>query len=88
MRVREYRCATSSHACERIGRSPALAAPGDQRFDYVHILLDCVPRARHADLVRHHLAHTVRPGTGRHGRAPLPTAWLPAGPPTILGAWS
>jgi hypothetical protein len=31
----------------------------------VHILLDSVPRARRADLVRHHLKHTVRPGTGR-----------------------
>jgi len=39
--------------------------PGGLRFDYVHILLDCVPRARRADLVRHHLACTVRPGTGR-----------------------
>jgi hypothetical protein len=39
--------------------------PGGMRFDYVHILLDCVPRARRADLARHHLAHTVRPGTGR-----------------------
>jgi Methyltransferase domain len=38
---------------------------GEMRFDYVHILLDCVPRARRADLIRHHLAHTVRPGTGR-----------------------
>jgi hypothetical protein len=35
------------------------------RFDHVHILLDSVPRARRADLVRHHLKHTVRPGTGR-----------------------
>ena len=39
--------------------------PDGQRFDYVHILLECVPRARRGDLVRHHLAHTVRPGTGR-----------------------
>jgi hypothetical protein len=39
--------------------------PGGMRFDYVHILLDCVPRACRADLVRHHLARTVRPGTGR-----------------------
>ena len=39
--------------------------PAGLRFDYVHILLDSVPRARRADLVRHHLAHTVRPGTGR-----------------------
>jgi hypothetical protein len=34
-------------------------------FDYVHILLDCAPRARRADLVRYHLAQTVRPSTGR-----------------------
>ena len=39
--------------------------PGEMRFDYVHILLDCVPRARRTDLVRHHLARTVRPGPGR-----------------------
>jgi hypothetical protein len=39
--------------------------PHGQRFDYVHILLDCVPRARRAELIRHHLTHTVRPGTGR-----------------------
>ena len=39
--------------------------PVGMRFDYVHILLDCVPRARRADLVRHHLTRTVRPGTGR-----------------------
>jgi hypothetical protein len=31
----------------------------------LRILLDCVPRERRADLVRHHLAHTVRPGIGR-----------------------
>ena len=39
--------------------------PVGLRFDYAHILLDSVPRARRADLIRHHLAHTVRPGTGR-----------------------
>ncbi len=39
--------------------------PAGLRFDYVHILLVSVPRARRADLVRHHLKHTVRPGTGR-----------------------
>jgi hypothetical protein len=39
--------------------------PGSLRFDYVHILLDSVPSSRRADLVRHHLTHTVRPGTGR-----------------------
>jgi 2-polyprenyl-3-methyl-5-hydroxy-6-metoxy-1,4-benzoquinol methylase len=88
-----------------------------QRFDYVHILLDCVPPRRRADLVRHHLASTTRPGTGRllvsdyaaataagspgaartlqslgfacggqtsggerHGRPPVPTAWIEALP--------
>lgn len=39
--------------------------PGGLRFDYVHILLDCVPQRRAAGLVRHHLAHTVRQGSGR-----------------------
>jgi hypothetical protein len=39
--------------------------PDGLRFDYVHVLVDCVPRQRRADLIRHHLAHTVRPGTGR-----------------------
>ncbi len=39
--------------------------PAGLRFDYVHILLDSVPRPRRADLVRHHLKHTVRPATGR-----------------------
>jgi len=38
--------------------------PHGQRFDYVHILLDCVPPQRRADLIRHHLASTIRPGTG------------------------
>jgi hypothetical protein len=39
--------------------------PDGLRFDYVHILLDCVPRRRRADLIRHHLTHTCTPGTGR-----------------------
>jgi hypothetical protein len=39
--------------------------PGDLRFDYVHVLLDCVPGSRRADLIRHHLAHTVRPAAGQ-----------------------
>src|SRR5215471_8170370 len=39
--------------------------PDGRRFDYVHILLDCVPRARSADLIRHHLQRTVRRGGGR-----------------------
>jgi len=40
-------------------------SPAGLRFDYVHILLDSVPWARRVDLVRHHLAHTVRLGIGR-----------------------
>jgi 2-polyprenyl-3-methyl-5-hydroxy-6-metoxy-1,4-benzoquinol methylase len=48
-----------------VGNAVNWRPPGGMRFDYVHILLDCVPRARRADLVRYHLAHTVRPGTGR-----------------------
>lgn len=39
--------------------------PGGLRFDYVHLLVDCVPAVRRDDLIRHHLASTVRPGTGR-----------------------
>ena len=60
--------------------------PGDQRFDYVHILLDFVPRARRADLIRHHLARMVRPGTGRllvSDYAADPAAGHPAAPETV-----
>ncbi len=39
--------------------------PAGLRFDYAHILLDSAPRARRADLIRHHLEQTVRPETGR-----------------------
>jgi 2-polyprenyl-3-methyl-5-hydroxy-6-metoxy-1,4-benzoquinol methylase len=39
--------------------------PSGQRFDYVHVMLDSVPAARRADLIRHHLEHTVLPGGGR-----------------------
>jgi len=39
--------------------------PDGLRFDYVHVLVDCVPPARRDDLVRHHLASTLRPRTGR-----------------------
>ena len=55
------------HWAERIWLGNAIdwMPPDGQRFDYVHILLDCVPPQRRADLVRHHLADTVRPGTGR-----------------------
>jgi hypothetical protein len=36
--------------------------PDGRRFDYVHVLPDCVPAHRRGDLIRHHLARTVRPG--------------------------
>lgn len=36
--------------------------PDGRRFDYVHVLPDCVPARRRGDLIRHHLARTVRPG--------------------------
>ncbi len=45
-----------------VGNAIDWMPPGGQRFGYVHLLLDCVPAARYADLIRHHLAHTVRPG--------------------------
>ena len=41
------------------------APPYGLRFDYVHVLLDCVPRLRRAELIQHHLTHTCVPGTGR-----------------------
>jgi hypothetical protein len=44
------------------GNAISWLPPDGLRFRYVHILLDCVPRQRHADLVRHHLAHTVASG--------------------------
>lgn len=52
---------------ERIWTGNAIdwVPPDGRRFDYVHILVDCVPRARYGDLVRHQLARTVRPGGGR-----------------------
>jgi hypothetical protein len=52
----------------------------------VHILLDCVPRARRADLIRHHLTRTVQPGTGRllvSDYAADPVAGHPAAPETV-----
>jgi 2-polyprenyl-3-methyl-5-hydroxy-6-metoxy-1,4-benzoquinol methylase len=60
--------------------------PSGQRFDYVHILLDSVPAPRRADLVRHHLAHTVRPGTGRllvSDYSANPSAGHPGAPETL-----
>lgn len=48
-----------------MGNAISWRPPGGMRFDYVHVLLDTVPARRRADLIRHHLAHTVRSGTGR-----------------------
>lgn len=55
------------HWADRIWLGNAIdwLPPAGQRFDYVHLLLDCVPPQRRADLIRHHLASTVQPGTGR-----------------------
>jgi SAM-dependent methyltransferase len=36
--------------------------PDGRRFDYVHVLLDCVLVGRRGDLIRHHIDWTVRPG--------------------------
>jgi len=48
-----------------VGNAIDWVPPRGLRFDYVHILLDCVPRLRRADLLRHHLTHTCVPATGR-----------------------
>jgi SAM-dependent methyltransferase len=48
-----------------VGNAIDWRPPDGLRFDYVHILLDCVPRARRAELIRHQLERTCRPGTGR-----------------------
>lgn len=55
------------HWADRIWLGNAIdwLPPHGQRFDYVHVLLDCVPSTRRADLIRHHLTSTVQPGTGR-----------------------
>ncbi|MBO0834225.1 MAG: class I SAM-dependent methyltransferase, partial [Actinobacteria bacterium] len=55
------------HWADRIWLGNAIdwLPPHRQRFDYVHVLLDCVPAHRRADLVRHHLTGTVQPATGR-----------------------
>jgi SAM-dependent methyltransferase len=45
-----------------VGNAIDWIPPGGLRFDYVHTLLDCVPVVRRAQLVRHLLAHVVRPG--------------------------
>jgi SAM-dependent methyltransferase len=45
-----------------VGNAIDWAPPNGLRFDYVHILLDCVPATRRADLVTHHLDGLVRPG--------------------------
>jgi 2-polyprenyl-3-methyl-5-hydroxy-6-metoxy-1,4-benzoquinol methylase len=71
------------HWADRIWAGNAIdwMPPHGQRFDYVHVLLDCVPPRRRADLIRHHLASTIRPGTGRllvSDYGPAAAAGLPA----------
>jgi len=52
------------HWADRIWTGNAInwRPPDGLRFDYVHLLLDCVPAARRGELVRHHLRCTARPG--------------------------
>jgi 2-polyprenyl-3-methyl-5-hydroxy-6-metoxy-1,4-benzoquinol methylase len=74
------------HWADRIWTGNAIDWSSGQRFDYVHILLDSVPARRRADLVRHHLAHTVRPGTGRllvSDYSANPSAGHPGAPETL-----
>ena len=48
-----------------VGNAVDWIPPGRRGFDYVHLLLDCVPQRRRAELIRHHLTRVVTPGTGR-----------------------
>jgi SAM-dependent methyltransferase len=48
-----------------VGNAIDWVPPGGQRFDYVHVLLGCVPTVRRASLIRHHLDRTVRRTGGR-----------------------
>ncbi len=45
-----------------VGNAVDWTPPDGLRFDFVHILLDCVPRPRRGQLIRHHLDRTCRPG--------------------------
>jgi SAM-dependent methyltransferase len=66
-----------------VGNAIDWLPPDGERFDYVHLLLDCVPRPRYADLIRHHFTVTVRPGTGRllvSNYGPDPAMGNPAAP--------
>jgi SAM-dependent methyltransferase len=45
-----------------VGNALDWTAPGGRRFDFVHTLLDLVPPARLAQMVRHQLDHLVAPG--------------------------
>ena len=45
-----------------VGNAIDWSPPTGLRFDYVHVLLECVPPGRRADLVAHQLARLVRPG--------------------------
>jgi 2-polyprenyl-3-methyl-5-hydroxy-6-metoxy-1,4-benzoquinol methylase len=45
-----------------VGNAIDWTPPTGLLFDYVHVLLDCVPAVRRADLLTHQLARLVRPG--------------------------
>lgn len=45
-----------------VGNALDWTAPGGRRFDFVHTLLDLVPPARLAQMLRHQLDHLVAPG--------------------------
>jgi SAM-dependent methyltransferase len=45
-----------------VGDAAAWVHPGGRRFDYVHVLLDCVPDARRGELAAHALRELVVPG--------------------------
>jgi 2-polyprenyl-3-methyl-5-hydroxy-6-metoxy-1,4-benzoquinol methylase len=45
-----------------VGNALTWMPPNGQRFEYVHALLECVPDARHGDLVRHLLGDVVVAG--------------------------
>lgn len=62
-----------------VGNAIDWLPPDGLRFDYVHVLLDCVPSRRRGDLIRHHLARTVRPRTGRLLVSDYTAAMVPGG---------
>ena len=71
--------------------------PSDgRRFTFVHALLDCVPKRRRGDLVRHALDHLVEPGgrllaseySGPRSRGYLEALGLPIAGESGLTVWT